>query len=51
MSFTIYLLDNKKIIEKLKKYITKQKYITKATFYLTKSKDSKEEKIYSYKNN
>ena len=49
MSFTIYLLDNKKIIDKFKKYIIKQKYITEAKFYLTKSKDSKEEKIWSYK--
>ena len=49
MHFTIYLLDNKKIIEKLKKYITKQTYIISANFYLTKSKDSKEENICSYK--
>ena len=47
--FTIYLLDNKKIIEKLKKYITKQKYITEAKFSLTKSEHSKEENICSYK--
>ena len=31
--FTIYSLDNKKIIEKLKKYITKQTYISKSQFY------------------
>ena len=46
--FTIYLLDNKKIIEKLKKYIIKQKYVTKAKFYLTKSKNLKKENIWSY---
>jgi len=43
MSFTIYSLDNKKIIEKLKKYITKAK------FSLTKSENSKGENIWSYK--
>ena len=49
ITFRIFLLDNKKIIEKLKKYITKQTYIISANFYLTKSKDSKEENICSYK--
>jgi hypothetical protein len=49
MSFTIYLLDNKKIIEKLKKYITKQTYISKTTMNLHKSDDFKKENIWSYK--
>ena len=50
MLFTIYLLDNKKIIEKLKKYIIKQKYITKAKFSLVKSEHSKGTNIWLYKN-
>jgi hypothetical protein len=43
--FTIFLLDNKKIIEKLKKYITKQTYISKTRMSLHKSENSKEENI------
>ena len=48
MYFTIYLLDNKKIIEKLKKYIMKQKYIIKAKFSLIKSEHCKGKNIWSY---
>ena len=48
--FTIYSLDNKKIIEKLKKYITKQTYISKSQFYFDEFQNSDEEKeIWSYK--
>ena len=51
MLFTIYLLDNKKIIEKLKKYIKKQTYILESQFYFSelKNSDLKEETIWSYK--
>jgi hypothetical protein len=49
ITFTIYLLDNIKIIEKLKKYIRKQTYISKTTMILHKSEDSKEINIWSYK--
>jgi hypothetical protein len=49
--FTIYLLDNKKIIEKLKKHIRKQTYILESQFYFSelKNSDLKEETIWSYK--
>jgi hypothetical protein len=49
--FTIFLLNNKKIIEKLKKYIIKQTYIFESHFYFTELKNSnlKDEKIWSYK--
>jgi hypothetical protein len=49
--FTIYLLDNKKIIEKIKNYIKKQIYILESQFYFSelKNSDLKEENIWSYK--